>query len=126
MVELCKLNALAVSASRKFPMSTDICLYLEEPWPECYIALANPLDENGAGKCIGYLRCVLVAHNGEPCSDVLLSKTVYIFAIVEVCPVLSPAPSIVVPLSGVLWSRPAAIEAHQSISVYQRGLVQHD
>lgn len=124
MAEPVRLHSMMMMANRKFPMSTDICIYLPEPWPECYIALGNPLDKNGAGECIGYLRCELVTHKGEPRWEMMLAKKVYTFAVVGVHPALSPAPSLVVPLSGVLWSRPAAIEAHQSISSYQRGLDQ--
>ncbi len=52
-------------------------------------------------------------------SEVICSKSQGIFQLTELLPGHMTVPGPVVSLSGVLWSRQAALEAHRSISSYQ-------
>lgn len=113
-----RLSSLSAHANRRFSGSTELCLFMRVPVDEFCMALGDPLSKREG--CIGYLRFRLVVHADGPASEVIGGERLYIFALVEVLPGQHPAPSIVVPWSGVLWSRQAAIAVHQSTSSYQR------
>ncbi len=124
MTEPTQLHTMVMRANRKFPMSTDICIYLTEPWLECYIALGNPLDEDGAGECIGYLHCKAVECELLPAADKATEPKLYAFAVVDLLAGSSPVPPRLIALSGSVWSLSASIVALQTISSYQQGLDQ--
>jgi hypothetical protein len=112
------LDCIVTCANRAFEGSTDVCIMLPSLAEECFVALANPAKlEEG---CLGYLRFVLFRHWDKPATEIIQGQLQYIFVLAEVLPSSYPAPLKSIPLSGVLWSRLAAIEAHRSISSYQK------
>ncbi len=80
-----------------------------------WVEIAGGEPNNGVldFNVIGWLRfdCVAINQNGS--GDYLLNG-------LRLASETPPYP--VISLSGVLWSRRAAIEAHRSISAYQQGL----
>jgi len=106
-----KPQAIVFIGNRRFPGSTELCVALEIDKSEFCVALSD-MDSFGKGKSLGYLRFIQYG------TEVILGKTVGRFVLTEVLPAGSQVPCPVISLSGVLWSRLAAIEAHRSISSF--------
>ena len=102
-----KPTAMVLLPGRRFPLSTEMCLEIKADIDEFYIAIGC-VDSKAS--VIGYMKF----------SATSTSKgSLRTFALSEVLPADSPVPSPVISLSGVLWTRQAALEAHQAISVFR-------
>jgi hypothetical protein len=108
-VNALKPTCAVMIGDRSFEGSAELYLYAETQHQEFWLALGCHTHDAP----LGYLRLVR-------CRDeVILQKTQGLFELREVLPAGSPAPSPIVSLSGVLWTRRAALEADRAIGAYQ-------
>jgi hypothetical protein len=103
-------SCLVLMPDRRFAGSTELYVYAATGLKEFFIAFGrNGLD----GAAIGYGRFVRC---GE---EVINQMTQGLFELREVLSASSPVPHPIVSLSGVLWTRRAALEADRAIGAYQ-------
>ena len=105
-----KPACLVMIPDRRFLGSSELYLYVDTGLAEFCTTIG--MKENG-NQPIAHIRWVRVGFEN------VCSRTQGIFRLTEVLPANSPVPCPILSLSGVLWTRQAALEAHQSISSYQ-------
>jgi hypothetical protein len=105
-----KPSCLVMMPGRRFAGSTELYVYAETDQQEFVVAIGS---HNLDGKAIGYARFVR-------CGEEIINQTTQgLFELREVLSASSPVPHPVVSLSGVLWTRRAALEADRAIGAYQ-------
>lgn len=107
-----KAAASIAMAGRCFPTSTELYLVVETDLPEFWIALAHQEKHENPIGFLHYVRC-------RECTELIAGRAVATFELQEVLPASFPAPCPIFSLSGVLWTRLAAIEAHQALTSFQ-------
>lgn len=96
--------SLVLLAGRVFPGATETYMAMDTPLASFWLALGC----TGSDKAIGYAR---YERRGE---EVVTGVRQGLFELTEVLPAGCPAPHPTISLSGVLWTRRAALEAEQS------------
>jgi hypothetical protein len=103
-------SCIVLMPERRFAGSTEMYVYAATDLQEFFIAFGrNGLD----GAAIGYARFVRCG------TEIINQTTQGLFELGEVLSASSPTPHPIVPLSGVLWTRRAALEADRAIGAYQ-------
>lgn len=97
--------------NRVCPGSTEMTVYLDTPLDEFWLTLHAI-----KGEAIAFIR---FKRFGD---EVILGRRQGLFGAVEARPALDPCPGPVISWSGVLSTRPAALEAEKAIRSYLRGL----
>lgn len=108
-------DCLVMIPERCFPGASELFLYMVTELEEFCIAIGS--KEKGT-EPVGYMRWRRTGF------ETICSMKKGIFRLTEVLQANSPVPCPILSLSGVLWTRQAALEAHQSISSYQAAISQ--